>query len=845
MGKRGAPRRRSNDALTSPLLGDSLLREQIQLERHAIDEGVKRYNEGVAATVERGEGHMLKPAERMLLHWYDPLREAIKEELRACDRTHGIQKQPGRTIYAPVLRLISVDKLAVITMQVVTSRLIAMPQGERLTLMAYSIGRAVFAEANMQLIEKSKTKKAEFRKLTERIRKLTPTRINWWSKRELDEPVWEQRACVYVGTCLLWLLMSTASAADYTMGFELAFHHEMRTLGRPRRAAFITMDPKVYELIDDGHAIRKFLRPKYLPMIVPPYPWTSDSEGGYTRIRTPFVTKPRPPHKKLLETADLTRVHESLNAVNATPWRINGHMFEIVEAFYESGGGAMRVPPKHDTPLPPMPPGFEVDAPDGHRWKGVDEEPKKQWRLEANPIYRHNRKMAAERRQFQMKLETTRLVQHREKLYFPHLLDFRSRMYPIPSHINHQGDDVNRGILEFAVGKPLGNGGLRWLMIHAANTYGIDKVSFDDRVRWAKEQANMFARTAVLADNPDELFAFDWWQKADKPWQFLASCLELGQALSSEAPAAYESHLPVQNDGTCNGLQHYAALGRDAIGGASVNLVPQDQPSDVYAEVAKVVKQAVMDDAAGGNQLAADAVEWVSRKTVKRVTMTTPYGVTQVGAKNQVLEVLEELGYPNDNMQRYKAARYLSQQVIRGIGQLVSSASEIMHWLRACARLIAEKPHSDVVSWTTPMGFPVMQPYRKWKTVHMHTPLGAMVISIPDANVPAKIGKNYNSFPPNFIHSIDASHMMMVATEAYRAGITFGAVHDSYWTHACDVDMLQKMIRTNFVQLHERPLIKELHQDFSNRYPDLDFPDPPAQGSLALDVVLTSDYFFS
>lgn len=42
-------------------------------------------------------------------------------------------------------------------------------------------------------------------------------------------------------------------------------------------------------------------------------------------------------------------------------------------------------------------------------------------------------------------------------------------------------------------------------------------------------------------------------------------------------------------DGSCNGLQHYAALGRDSVGAASVNLVPSDVPQDVYSSVAAQV----------------------------------------------------------------------------------------------------------------------------------------------------------------------------------------------------------------------------------------------------------------
>jgi len=40
----------------------------------------------------------------------------------------------------------------------------------------------------------------------------------------------------------------------------------------------------------------------------------------------------------------------------------------------------------------------------------------------------------------------------------------------------------------------------------------------------------------------------------------------------------YVSRVPVHQDGSCNGLQHYAALGRDLTGGYAVNLCPSDKP---------------------------------------------------------------------------------------------------------------------------------------------------------------------------------------------------------------------------------------------------------------------------
>lgn len=74
---------------------------------------------------------------------------------------------------------------------------------------------------------------------------------------------------------------------------------------------------------------------------------------------------------------------------------------------------------------------------------------------------------------------------------------------------------------------------------------------------------------------------------ADSPLLTLASAIEIRNALSMSDPAEYISHLPVHQDGSCNGLQHYAALGRDFQGGQVVNLLPSEKPQDVYSAVAE------------------------------------------------------------------------------------------------------------------------------------------------------------------------------------------------------------------------------------------------------------------
>lgn len=58
--------------------------------------------------------------------------------------------------------------------------------------------------------------------------------------------------------------------------------------------------------------------------------------------------------------------------------------------------------------------------------------------------------------------------------------------------------------------------------------------------------------------------------------------------------------------------------------------------------------------------------------------------------------------------------------------------------------------------------------------------------------------KQKNAFPPNFIHSLDSSHMMLTSLHCERAGITYVSVHDCFWTHPSTVEIMGKVIITHF-----------------------------------------------
>lgn len=123
------------------------------------------------------------------------------------------------------------------------------------------------------------------------------------------------------------------------------------------------------------------------------------------------------------------------------------------------------------------------------------------------------------------------------------------------------------------------------------------------------------------------------------------------------------------------------------------------------------------------------------------------------------------------------------------------------------------------------------------------------VFKIPDA-VKIDTRKQRQGIAPNFVHSMDASHLMLTVAECVDKGIdAFAMIHDSYGTHAGKADTLYRTVREVFVNTYsEHDVLKELHDHVSNLLSpkNLDkLPEPPSKGNLDLNQVLDSLYAFS
>jgi DNA-directed RNA polymerase len=829
--------------LTEPLLaGPSNLSRQLEIEDSSIRLGITRYHHLAQKAVHDGQGAMLKPAERILGYWFDAMRAAVAKEKR--DLARG-KKLPTAHIYAEVFLKVDADITAAVAMQEMMSQCMQDPiGGVKLHTLAYDIGRAVLAEHDMASMRTDN--REVYDALIMAYEAPTPKIVTHWARKHGAQNVPDyRRVCAAIGVRMVWMAIENCLLPSTDGKWILCFHHRRKRIEGKKGAAFIIPDPAMIDVIDQGHSERQHMRPRYRPMVVPPYPWVYAENqqgekvvsGGYIKIRTPLVSGPSRSQKRAYRAADLTGIFDGLSALGQTPMAIDTRMKAAIEAVYEQGGGVGYCPLAGNVEKPPRPDIFE------------DEESEKKWRREAVEVRRTNLARAARRDEYRSQMAIASEFENDAAIYFPHQLDFRGRAYPIPVYLHHQGNDLCRGLLKFADGKGVDERGRRWLSVHAANCWGhgIDKQGFDGRVQFIETRAR------EMLDSAKDPVGTTFWRVAEKPWQFLAACMAM------RFPDA-AAHLPLQQDATCNGLQHYAALGRDRDGARATNLIRNElgKPADLYSDVLTIATAIVRADSINGEgevvlkrregtvtrtiqQIATTLLPYLTRKVVKQPVMTSVYGVTRSGARVQIGGQLTDAGYPKEELSF--ASSYLAMVVERALAGVCRAATQIMDWIRRCARLIALAGHE--VSWTSPMGLPVVQDARRWRNIRIVTVLGSLTLAADDDDVPIDVRRQINSSAPNIVHSIDSSHMFAIAKACRKQAIDMAAVHDCFMVHLNHGDDIGSIYRRTFMELHDRPILHEILAGWRAKHPEMEFPDPPEQGDFDLRDVLHAPYCIS
>ena len=674
-----------------------------------------------------------------------------------------------------------------------------------------------------------------------------------------------------------WKLKRRVTAAMPVLNAVLEFSnifyvHEEYT--KKRTMKYIRILPEVLDSINTTEAQASWQQPMFGAMIVPPVPWTSFDTGVYLDEAlsqlVPLVKKASFKQKQMINRdfarcnvdGRLPKYVEALNAIQDVPLAINSDVLEILKWAWEESKDLKKFPKSR-----------LLDVPEKlSDWDSMDRKDQMRHVSTTKKILEKNDATRSAVIVMNRDIKTAEELSTHDKFWIGWNLDTRGRVYPV-SHFNFHRDDHIKALFKFANTTPLCQDSDEWLMIHIANLGDFDKTSktsLENRVAWFKE--NEVKILSVAVDPKDN---FDWWSLADKPFQFLAACLEWGKYRFQGD--GYQCSLAPALDGSNSGVQHYSAASRASDTGKLVNLVPTEEPQDVYQTLADKVNETLVSIQKGTakdseqHKLATLWLDYgVGRKELKTNCMTYPYSSPQYGFSEQLKEqIMEELTeqalhsltpiahHFGDAKQQNAAATFLGKISFKCVQGILVPAKEGMEFFQACAAALAKE--NKPMHWRTPIGFPVTQKYTKWDSEKIKVYLydrtagvkkrSQISLQSPDSDNIC-IRQSKNSVSPNIIHSMDSSHLLSTVLALKEHGLNdFMMIHDSFAVPAESTWDLFGIVRETFREQYSGfCLYESIYNSTMQQLSDISAIESlklPPKGALDLDAIADSDYCFA
>ncbi|MNJ09325.1 DNA-dependent RNA polymerase [compost metagenome] len=611
-----------------------------------------------------------------------------------------------------------------------------------------------------------------------------------------------------------------------------------RSVGAKGKIVTYALPEAVKNFLGNEMDALKLARPNHPPMLAEPMPWRALVGGGFhterNQLKSPLVDwrkRLRKGKAKAFHAAasieQMPQVYQYVNYVQSIPFEVHTGVFQHILRVWHNGGGALGLP---KVAMPAKP-----EFPFAEDWSKATAPPEE---LETFQRWKH-----AVTRWYELCMkhrstlwEVSSFIKHtRERpgraVYFPVFLDSRGRLYYRCSP-NPQGSDMAKAAIQFHRKKALGKRGIFWLKVHIANCFGHDAEDFKVRAAWTD---SVWDRLQGSLERPEDSGVYE---EADSPMCALAGVMELAAAYASGNPERYETGLPVHMDATCSGLQHFSAMLRDEVGGQYVNLTPGGlRKADIYQRVADLATATVTHKAAGGDEMAQEWVRLgIARKLAKGPTMTYVYGATLMSIKDGVVDWLIEEGWTKEGLTYNKMAIFMAKVLLQAVEKTVPAAAAVMRWLKA---RLNDVDQQAPVEWCTPLGFPVIHDYRDEERLRVRLRSCDVEYVVMYRKLDSmKVASSKNAISPNFVHSLDGTHLGMTALRMQAGGRDMVCIHDSFGTHPCDVDDMHSDIREAFIKLYERDILS----DWANQL-GLNVTYS-STGQLDLNAIRDSQFFF-
>ena len=399
-----------------------------------------------------------------------------------------------------------------------------------------------------------------------------------------------------------------------------------------------------------------------------------------------------------------------------------------------------------------------------------------------------------------------------KKFKFPYFADSRGRMYTDTTcGFNPQGADYEKSLVIPTYKEVLTSEGYRALLETAAGYSEMD---------WSPMR---MIKHATYPDNYK-----DEWLQADKPYCYLATANLIKKYLNDPS-TPLPAFIPL--DGRCSGLQHWSAVIRSNAITRHLGMHIEEDPLDIYEKVA-------FD---WSNTLDDDLKYLATRKAAKIPVMTWGYNATMMTSMDHMAKLFgaksvwddDEGCYKSagDGLERAETSKY-GVELYRQLQTTLGPLQAAVDWVSNSAHFISRQGNINI-RWPTPDGFTCMQRKVKGERLQLKCKLSNeedILLEILDftKEVP-NAAKHKSAIAPNVIHSLDATHLRMVARRLKELGLPMIFIHDSFATHCNHRKVLYKIIIETFIELYSREYLKELKEYWESLY-NIVLDNPPPLG---------------
>lgn len=599
-----------------------------------------------------------------------------------------------------------------------------------------------------------------------------------------------------------------------------------------RNYLYIELSEEILKSLHEQHYLLELTSLLYRPMIVPPVDHELGMSGGHLTpdVRKPVVQKYRSTVFEDNESSQKyskpsQKVLDGVNGLQRTEWTVNERVYDVMKTLFENNTLLCNLP-AHDFDAY----AFSTEFPT----EGTKVE-QAEWCRHREETWGAWYKQEQSRGRMLIRLSLAKKMLEWGLFYMPYTLDFRGRAYSVCELLSPQSSDFDRGLIMFANTMKQTKEGLYYQKIYLANLFGIDKVSFDERVAWVDEHWDIFEE--ISKDPYSNYFWVDDAVKKNKSFQRLATIIDITRKDGL-------TQVPIHMDGKCNGGQHWSAIRRDPQIAKLTNVLPSDKPEDLYQYVADRVTDYCALHRDENNYYQEFLEHWgiINRAVTKRSTMCDSYGLTFYGIQKYTRVEGHVDWIPRER--RSGAVVELARAIQAGLNQSLEEPNRGKDYLKALATIAGE--NNKQMSWTTPSGFQVVHIYNKIGSRRSLAKLfNNKELSFYFRTKDVDIRSAKQAISPNYIHSLDAAHMFLTIYALILLGFEdFSMIHDSYGCHAPMMGVMMKVIREEFAKMHSENLLEKFYTEIRTLL-GTELPKPPERGDLDINDVVNSLYFFA